>query len=900
MSDPLRDQVQTSLGTAYTLGRELDRGGMSRVFVAREEALGRDVVVKVLAPELAAGLSAERFAREIKLAAALQEPHIVPVLTAGVTTEGLPYYTMPYVRGESLRTRLSHGPVPLREAVAILRDVATALEYAHTQGLVHRDIKPENVLLSGRTAVVTDFGIAKALAASKTQAPDGPAGFTLTQAGMSLGTPAYMSPEQAAGDPQTDHRADLYAWGVMAYELLAGRHPFADRTSAAALIAAHFSETAAPLPESVPRPLTALVTRCLAKNQEQRPASSNELLAVLETASTSAERPISAIPHAWGQRRHMVPLALAVVALAVVAGSARAWHARAAAAPVAPPLVAVLPFETTGTSPDTAFADGLGEAITGKLARLQGLRVIDHASVRTIKDAALRPQAAGHDLGADYVLRATLRWARGEDGKPRVQVSPMLVRVTDGTTTWAGEPTVVTPNDPFTAQGALATEVAEALDVALAPADRARLARPPTADTAAFAALERGRRLWEHAFVGTHEDRVQALREFETAYKLDPQYADALGWAANVLQWMAQLGAPHVFYDSAAVIARHALSIDPGQGEATTALWNAETHLGHPEEAREIVERAARAFPSSAELHEELASARSQGGDSTGAVDAVRRLAVLAPRDARLLALGAWVMLHLRRYDDARELLAHGRALEPDAPSVLLITCIQASATGDTVAANAALRAARATGAAHGVALLSSAHRCGDAALRQELAAQSLDALRATTAVDSTTYYGVKLDYFLRGDAARARALADSGFRVASTRFTRAPAGSPDAADASRGMAWFAAARGDRPAAEAALRRAAVDPLITHAQPGSLYDGAQTCATAEAYAMLGDVDAALPSLRRCLTMPNGYPLPWFGDPVYDRVRNDPRVRALVAELTAAQSRARDTPVRAAR
>jgi tRNA A-37 threonylcarbamoyl transferase component Bud32 len=312
--DLLRDRLQSSLGSAYTLERELGGGGMSRVFVAKDEALGRDVVVKVLAPELAEGLSAERFAREIRVAAALQEPHIVPVLSAGVTVDGLPYYTMPFVRGESLRARLAAGALPLPDSVVVLRDVATALEYAHGQGLVHRDIKPENVLLSGRTAVVTDFGIAKALAVSKTQAPDGPAGGTLTQVGTSLGTPAYMAPEQAVGDA-VDVRADLYAWGVVAYELLAGRHPFAGRTTAQQLVAAHLTEVPAPLatvrPE-LPGDLAALVARCLAKSSNERPASAQELLAVLEALGDATGR------RATAARGH--PLVAGALALTVLAG----------------------------------------------------------------------------------------------------------------------------------------------------------------------------------------------------------------------------------------------------------------------------------------------------------------------------------------------------------------------------------------------------------------------------------------------------------------------------------------------------------------------------------------------------------------------------------------------------
>ena len=247
LRDPLREQLQATLGAAYTLERELGGGGMARIFVVDEIRLRRKLVVKVLAPDLAAGVSAERFQREIELAARLQQANIVPLLTTG-ETDGLPYYTMPFVDGLSLRARLERtGALPAGEAISVLRDVARALAYAHDHGVVHRDIKPENILLSGDAAVVTDFGIAKALAASRTQVPGG----TLTQVGTSIGTPAYMAPEQAAGDPATDHRADLYALGCVAYELLTGAAPFAGRP-VHQLFAAHLSETPASLETTSP------------------------------------------------------------------------------------------------------------------------------------------------------------------------------------------------------------------------------------------------------------------------------------------------------------------------------------------------------------------------------------------------------------------------------------------------------------------------------------------------------------------------------------------------------------------------------------------------------------------------------------------------------------------------
>ena len=245
--------LQSALGDAYQIERELGGGGMSRVFLAREQALGRAVVIKVLLPVLAAGLRAERFAREVRVVAAMQHPNVVPLFSAG-DAAGLPYYVMPYVSGESLRARLTReGRLPLADALSILRDVARALAFAHERGVVHRDVKPENVLLAGDAAVVTDFGIAKALVAAGTGAGERPERAsardlrTLSAVGSTIGTPAYMAPEQATGDPRVDHRADVYAWGVLAYELLAGTHPFADRVTPQELLAAHLSVTPQPL-----------------------------------------------------------------------------------------------------------------------------------------------------------------------------------------------------------------------------------------------------------------------------------------------------------------------------------------------------------------------------------------------------------------------------------------------------------------------------------------------------------------------------------------------------------------------------------------------------------------------------------------------------------------------------
>ena len=284
MAIDLRGQLQKILGDTYVLEGELEAGGMARVFIATESALGRKVVIKVLPPEIAAGVKVERFKREIQFLARLNHPHIVPMLAAG-GEGGLSYYVMPFMQGESLRARLlQRGALPQTEVVRTLREVATALTFAHENGIVHRDIKPDNVLLIGSSAMVTDFGVAKALSVST---GDGDPN-SLTSLGIALGTPSYIAPEQASADPTTDHRADIYSLAAMAYEMVAGRTPFSARSPQAMLVA-HISEEPVALIERRPEispALNSLVMRSLEKSADRRPQTAAEVVSLLDAIVT--------------------------------------------------------------------------------------------------------------------------------------------------------------------------------------------------------------------------------------------------------------------------------------------------------------------------------------------------------------------------------------------------------------------------------------------------------------------------------------------------------------------------------------------------------------------------------------------------------------------------------------
>ena len=442
MPAELRDHLQHVLTNAYTIERELAGGGMSRVFVAEERALGRRVVVKVLSPDLAAGVNAERFRREIQVTARLQHPHIVPILSAG-EMDGLPFYTMPFVEGESLRVRLTRtGAMGVAQVVNIVRDVARALEFAHEKGVVHRDIKPDNILLAGDSATVTDFGIAKAIAASRVT--DGEE--ALTQLGIALGTPQYMAPEQIAADPDIDHRADLYSLGCVAYELFAGETPFAGR-SGAALFRAHLLEEPARITAKradVQEALCELIALCLAKDPAHRPSSARDVLVLLDRAT--------AVGAATG---------------AVIAREAL--------------TIAVLPFSNVNADAEGEhFADGLTDEVITDLSMLKMLRVTSRQSAMRLKGTDKDVRAIARELGTRFVLTGSVRRAG-----TNLRVTAQLVDATSDAQVWADKYTG-TIDDVFDIQEKLSRHIVEALRLRLTPDEDERMAERPIRDVRAY------------------------------------------------------------------------------------------------------------------------------------------------------------------------------------------------------------------------------------------------------------------------------------------------------------------------------------------------------------------------------------------------------------------------------
>ncbi|HEX3235075.1 MAG TPA: protein kinase [Gemmatimonadales bacterium] len=508
-----------ALHDRYVLERELGHGGMATVYLARDLRHDRLVALKVLRSDLAAALGPERFEREIRLAGGLQHPHILTVLDSGrvLAPRGGAdrlWFTMPYVEGESLRARLEReGQLPLEEAVRLASEVADALDWAHRHSVVHRDVKPENILLTGGHALVADFGIARSL--SETDQT------RLTETGIVVGTPAYMSPEQASGERAIDGRTDLYALGCVLYEMLAGEPPYTGPT-AHAVIAKRIGD---PIPsvrrirESVSPALDAALTRALAKAPADRFATGAELSAALRHGLTAAGANPPAVP-----ARRLVAIAAAAV-LAVSAGAYLLGRRQPSTGPPSGPIaLAVLPFRSIGAADDSGVLGiGIPDAIITHLAAVRQIRLRPTSAILRYAGQDPDPREAGRTLAVDYLLAGTVQPA-GD----RLRVSVQLLRSNDGSPLW-GAHYDLARQDLLTLQDSIAERVSGALSIRMSAAEHARLYRRYTSNGAAYETYLEGRAQLARI---SEQGTAAAIAAFERALALDSTYALALAGLA--------------------------------------------------------------------------------------------------------------------------------------------------------------------------------------------------------------------------------------------------------------------------------------------------------------------------------------------------------------------------------
>jgi serine/threonine-protein kinase len=694
----LRAELEAALQSTYAIERELGRGGMATVFLAQDLRHDRPVALKVLHPELGATLGPERFLREIRLCARLQHPHILTVLDSGEVTRqgGVPllWFTMPYVEGESLRVRLTRErQLPVEDALRIARETADALDYAHRHGVVHRDIKPENILLSGDHALVADFGVARAL---------GGGGERLTETGLAVGTPSYMSPEQASGERELDGRTDIYALGTVLYEMLAGEPPFSGPT-AQAIVARVLTESPRPLGttrQGLPSAVDAVIARAMARTPADRYGTAHQFAQALSEAERATHRPArpssseAARPQPTSSRRPVSLAGVLVLGFALGLGVLFAWRSthKGAPTPEGARTIAVLPFENMGDTTDIYFADGMTDAVRGKLTGLPGFRVISRGSSIQYKESPKSPQEIGAELGTNYLLTGTVRWQKAASGS-RVQVSPELIDVRDGTTRWQ-QPFDAALSDVFQMQADIAGRVAQALNVALGTEDRGRLAERPTANLAAYDAFLKG----EEVSGGMTEANPPTLRiaalHYEQAVALDSTFA--LAWAqlsrARSRIYVNGVPTPELA-EQARTAAERAVTLAPDRVEGRIALGFYYSAV-NGDVRRELEEyaKARKRWPD----HPDLLSATALAEMSTGrwqeSVELLRRVVQSDPRSTSAHGRLARALLWVRRPAEALEISDRTLRLAPGDLITIEEKAMAHLSTGDLARARATIR----------------------------------------------------------------------------------------------------------------------------------------------------------------------------------------------------------------
>jgi serine/threonine protein kinase/tetratricopeptide (TPR) repeat protein len=867
--------LQAALSDRYRLERELGAGGMATVYLAEDLKHHRKVAVKVLRPDLAASLGSERFLREIEVAANLTHPHILPLHDSGAVA-GFLYYVMPYIDGESLRARLNRvGELPVPEAVRILREVVDALACAHAQGVVHRDIKPDNVMLSGRHALVMDFGVAKAVSEATGRQ-------TITTLGVAIGTPAYMAPEQVAADPHIDHRADIYAVGVLAYELLVGRPPFAGATPQQVL-AAHV--TTAPEPVDVHRPavpasLAQLVMRCLEKKPADRPQTAEELLPVLDvlTTTSGSTTPV-AVP--TPKRRQVVPIAgllLATLAGVWVVANRTATNA-ASSGRDATRSIAVLPFQNQGGGAENqAFTDGVQDDILTQLSKIGALQVTSRTSVQEYRNRTKSVKEIARELGVGAILDGGVQRSGNQ-----VHVNVQLIDAGRDRHLWAESyDRALTAENIFAIQGDIAREVAGALRARLTPDEAARIAEAPTTNLEALDYYHRG-----NILVGQRGDPKSdsaAVRAFEGAVRADSTFGEAWAGLAIARSWLVRTGETRTATATREALHR-AEALAPGKAETELAAGFYHYYAaGSYAEALRHFRAAERQRPSDATAIEGIGLILRRQGKWVESLSYLERATTLAPRDPGRLLTIAQSLFPLRRFDEAEQVLRRAMILSPDfEPAAAFLVITLAWGRGDTAAAWRLMESQAQpapTPLSHLTRSLRARYRRD---YRTAIAEQRAVLGSGARAFGNPLATLAELAY-LSGDSVLVRVYADSLVHDAERTRRRIQSGEQvdvfgalEKAHEDIGLA--SALRGEPERAEREGRLGVI-PLSRDAVEAFL--PAQQLATI--YVLTGNHAAAVAELRQLLAVPSFTTVRRLRlDPIFDPLRRDPAFQALLKE-----------------
>jgi serine/threonine-protein kinase len=889
-------RLATELADRYLIEDELGRGASATVYLAQELRHARRVALKVLHSALGAALGVERFQREIRTQARLHHPHILPLFDSG-TAGGRLYYTMPYVAAGTLRDRLRvAGRLDVGPAVQLSLEVASALAYAHRLGVIHRDLKPENVMLSPTgQAILADFGIAYAVEEGMDTSGDTPSG-RLTETGITVGTPAYMSPEQAAGDEALTGRSDQYALAALLYEMLAGRPPFTG-ANARAILAQKLTAPPPPLGNmrpDVPAQLEAVLLRALARNPAERfetmEAFSRALAEASGTRTTPVPTPLPTpvpAPPVRAARGRAVLLALGLAALlgaGLVAGrlvSERRAESYPAAAESDDRVVVVLPFKNLGAPADQYFADGLTEEITSRLAGLSGLRVISRTSAEQYRGSTRSLKEIGSELGAGYVLEGSVRWERADSGAGRIRVTPQLIQATDDSHLWA-DSYEVELTEVFRIQSDIAERVTAALDVALRAPERAALASAGTRSAEAYDLYIRGNEYFARSYSRSNVEAAVDL--YRKAVALDTGFALAharLSRAHAAMYWFYYDRAP-ARLDSAKRAVDLALRISPDLPEARTALgyyyyWGQRDYSRALSEFEATLEQQ----PSNSELLAAIGYVERRQGDWTQALTRLGEALRYDPRSAlRTLDL-ADTYMSSRNYGEAERLFDRAIQLAPDwaepyAYKAMLMLVWQ----GDSTRARAIIGQALTRVSA---GRLAQALLIPDAISAALLTSDSVFAA-SVDAVGPSSFDGDTARYHLlaaeaahyRRRAAAARAHGDSARLILDRRVRNLP----DDAKLLARLGLAQARAGHKQEAIASGRRAAqLLPLSQDANSGPFI----LTHLAEIYTIVGEPEQAIATLRALLTIPSWISVPELrADPTWAPLRSHPRFAELVS------------------